>query len=339
MTTFLPKIIARQQQGLSEKNFLALPNAPTKLSATTQAMRPGLMQVQAALGERQGRFDPLPLIKSPFTILFDVTLPALKATLLELGEERTEQIIDRLVDHGMQMIEMHGVTGAREHLEALYKDLSGYEAELRAAKGAENIISAYRRKDFENAIADYLRLALGEKIKKIQVDEQGMISLELNASATDSDLHYLRGAKKLLRLDLTGSQITDISILARLTSLWELELNGTQVTDFSILTQLVNLRFLNLVGSQVSDVSILAGLTCLNTLDLSYTQVSDLSPLAGLTNLFNLDLSNTPVFDLSALTGLKKLQLLGLGRTQASDQQIDDLRDALPDLEVMRSTF
>ena len=61
-----------------------------------------------------------------------------------------------------------------------------------------------------------------------------------------------------------------------------LNLSGTMVTDLGPLARLTSLTWLNLGGTQVTDVGPLAGLTKLKTLSLQGTQVTDLAPLAGL---------------------------------------------------------
>jgi internalin A len=121
-------------------------------------------------------------------------------------------------------------------------------------------------------------------------------------------------------LNLSGTQVSDLSPLAGLENLQSLVLSGTQVSDLSPLAGLENLQGLYLSGTQVSDLSPLAGLENLQELNLSGTQVSDLSPLAGLENLQWLYLSGTQVSDLSPLAGLPRLQVFG-GPTAHSDRR------------------
>jgi len=86
---------------------------------------------------------------------------------------------------------------------------------------------------------------------------------------------------------------------------------------------------------RVSDLSPLAGLKSLERLGLRNTQVSDLSPLAGLKNLEWLRFDNTQVTDLSPLAELKNLEVLYLQNTQVSDEQVQELRQALPNCEIL----
>ena len=80
-----------------------------------------------------------------------------------------------------------------------------------------------------------------------------------------------------------------------------LDLNGTEVSDISALSGLPALKWLGLQGTQVSDISELNGLTALEILILGDTPVSDVSALSGLTALEGLSLTGTPVSDVSAL--------------------------------------
>ena len=128
------------------------------------------------------------------------------------------------------------------------------------------------------------------------------------ADTQANDLTPLAGLKRLEWLAIRGTPLSDLTPLAKLTRLQELELEYTQVSDLTPLAGLNNLRWLNLQNTQVSDLTPLAGLANLKYLYLNNTQVSDLAPLAKLTSLKWLDLYETPV----------------------SEEQVEELRKALP---------
>ena len=111
------------------------------------------------------------------------------------------------------------------------------------------------------------------------------------------------------KLNLSGTDIADVSPLTGLTQLRKLYLRATAVSGVSALAGLTQLRILALSGTAVRDVSALAGLTQLRELYLRATPVSDVSALAGLTQLQILDLMGTPVSDVSALAVLKQLEI------------------------------
>jgi Leucine-rich repeat (LRR) protein len=82
------------------------------------------------------------------------------------------------------------------------------------------------------------------------------------------------------KLSLKGTQVRDVSALAKLTNLTRLDLDWTKVNDISALAALTHLEYLDLSATQVSNVSALANLTNLRILYLNETQVSDVSALA-----------------------------------------------------------
>jgi Leucine-rich repeat (LRR) protein len=95
--------------------------------------------------------------------------------------------------------------------------------------------------------------------------------------------------------------------IAKLTTLTYLDLTNTQVSDLTPIAQLTALTYLDLTSTQVSDLTPIAQLTTLEALFFISTQVSDLTPIAQLTALTALGLTNTQVRNLRPLTALRKL--------------------------------
>jgi len=123
----------------------------------------------------------------------------------------------------------------------------------------------------------------------------------------------------LTNLDLSGSQVRDVSALGSLTNLTSLNLSNTEVSDVSALGSLTNLTSLDLANTPTRDVSALGSLMNLTSLSLSVTGVSDVSALGNLTNLTSLSLFKTYVRDVSALGSLTNLTSLDLTGTQVRD--------------------
>ena len=130
---------------------------------------------------------------------------------------------------------------------------------------------------------------------------------------TQDDLNTIKS------LDLSESDIIDVTPLATLTNLQWLYLNQTSVIDVTPLATLTNLQTLYLNQTSVSDVTPLATLTNLQQLYLNQTSVSDVTPLATLTNLEWLGLNQTSVSDVTPLATLANLQWLYLNQTSVSD--------------------
>jgi hypothetical protein len=147
------------------------------------------------------------------------------------------------------------------------------------------------------------------------------------------DFTLIKDLKNLTYLDLSNTQVSDVSGLKDLKNLTTLKLNGDflnkmSIRDVSALKDLKNLTSLNLYRTQVSDVSALKDLKNLTSLDLSSTQVSDVSALKDLKNLTSLYLVGTQVSDVSALKDLKNLTSLYLYSTQVSDvSALKDLKN------------
>jgi hypothetical protein len=130
-----------------------------------------------------------------------------------------------------------------------------------------------------------------------------------------SSLNRFQQFTGLTFLDLSYTQVSDLTPVASLTHLTYLGLYYTQVSDLAPLASLTHLTSLNLsYCTQVSNLAPLASLTHLTSLDLSYcTQISDLAPLASLTHLTSLNLDwCIQISDLSILAKLTQLKSLYL---------------------------
>ena len=138
--------------------------------------------------------------------------------------------------------------------------------------------------------------------------------------------------------DISDTQMNDLmSPLAGLKNLKWLQLESTQVSDLSPLAKLKNLeklQWLELYKTQVGDLSPLAELKNLQWLYLRKIQVTDLSQLAELENLNSLTLESTRLSDLSPLAELEKLEKLKFIWVKGSDEQLQELIQALPNCKI-----
>ena len=119
-------------------------------------------------------------------------------------------------------------------------------------------------------------------------------------------------------------------------------INDAEPPGWKWMVQLVGVDYLhNAVAVEISVLSPLEAplrqLPALKKLELFSTQVSDVTPLVGLKNLEGLLLHDTRVSDLTPLAGLKNLRWLWLSHTQVSKEQVDKLRQALPDCTMIWS--
>jgi hypothetical protein len=165
------------------------------------------------------------------------------------------------------------------------------------------------------------------------------------ANAPVKDAQALEPFVNLRVLDLSGTQISDIAPLARLTWLEELNLSNSGVKDFKALASLKNLRYLNLSylkltalpaglsalpkleelhfsNNEVADLSPLANATSLHKLNFVVNQVTDLTPLKNLANLEELRFSKNKIQNFTALAQLPNLIILDMYSTNCADLEV-----------------
>jgi Leucine-rich repeat (LRR) protein len=135
-----------------------------------------------------------------------------------------------------------------------------------------------------------------------------------------SDLSGLASCQSLHSLDLMYAPVSDVSALASCQSLHTLDLSETEVSDVSPLASCESLHTLALnFNHKVSDVSWLGSCQSLHTLYLCDTPVSDVSALASCPSLHTLNLACTLVIDVSVLASCRSLHTLDLSETHVSD--------------------
>lgn len=172
-----------------------------------------------------------------------------------------------------------------------------------------------------------IRTALEERGLTIFETSEGLIG-ERNSRFEPENLSSIISLvlrlPPLNKLDLSDTNVYDLTPLKELTGLKSLDLSGSRVSDLRPLMGLTTLQSLRLIYTRVNDLAPLRGLLALQSLDLSETSVSDLQPLRALTALRSLSLTQTKVTDLSPLKGLTVLQSLDLSGTEVKD--IEPLR-------------
>jgi hypothetical protein len=147
-------------------------------------------------------------------------------------------------------------------------------------------------------------------------------------------------------VDLHHTKVTDADLesLRALTRLRSLSLSGTGVTDAGLkaVGEMATLQTLLLNETHVGDTGLqhLQRLTELRELSLYHTRVSDdgLASLKGLTNLRDLTLSGPQITDrgLAQLSGLRNLRHLYLSKTGVSKAGVQELKKALPKVEIIQ---
>jgi hypothetical protein len=182
-----------------------------------------------------------------------------------------------------------------------------------------------------------------EHLKPLEnVTDLNLFAVEL---ITDVAIAYIRGWRKLERLNLRGTDITDTTLeyVGSIPSLRSLDVSYTQITNNGLehLAALPNLEELTLGGNKVTGAGLrgLKAMPALRRLSLNGAQkrnsgtwsVSltdlDLDAIAGLQRLEALDLGGVKLTDagVTKLTRLANLRELDLSRTQTSSEGLRKL--------------
>lgn len=126
----------------------------------------------------------------------------------------------------------------------------------------------------------------------------------------------------------------ELSVLQYCTDMEMLDLGHNSFNNIEFVATMPNLRVAILAMSYVKDISPLANCPHLEYLELFSSFISDLSPLEGLTELEHLNIANNRIKDITPLLGMKQLKRLWIARNELTQEQIQQLRDALPDTEI-----
>ncbi len=164
------------------------------------------------------------------------------------------------------------------------------------------------------------------KLRKLKIQYTPFDNIESLAKITE-----LKG------LDLQEVPISDINWISSLTKLELLNLGATDINSIEPLRELKNLRELILHLTNISDIEPVRGMKNLRKLSIDGTLVSDFEPLRELTNLEKLYISNTPVWNLEPITGLPNLKFLRMQIYHISEEQVQELQEAMPDLVIVRA--
>lgn len=130
-------------------------------------------------------------------------------------------------------------------------------------------------------------------------------------------------------LDLSGRELSDISVLSACRSLIKLDLSDNNITDLSPLMDIPGLKELYIDGNNVSNLRPLMALHSLQLIHAERNAVSSTVPLSGLIELSRLYLSYNPITDyagLEKLGALQGLELRGTGLSNADLTLLSNVR-------------
>ncbi len=163
-----------------------------------------------------------------------------------------------------------------------------------------------------------LKVAL-TRIQKAQ--KSNATKLDLSKQKLTEIPSELFGLTQLIRINLSGNQITEIKGLEQLTQLIELNLSSNQVTEIKGLEQLTQLTELNLGHNKITEIKGLEQLTQLTELNLGHNKITEIKGLEQLTHLTILDLFDNSIIEIQGLEKLLELTELNL-----NDNKINQIK-------------
>jgi Leucine-rich repeat (LRR) protein len=142
--------------------------------------------------------------------------------------------------------------------------------------------------------------------------------------------------KKLMELNPKSSGLGKSKLTSTLDGgiVIGLAFHSAPVTKLAPVRALIGLKSLECNRTPVYDLSPLQGMS-LTALNIGSTSVSDLSPLRGMP-LTVLNCDNTQVSDLSPLAGCKQLQTLITTNSKVTPEQINALKQVLPNCKIQQ---
>ena len=177
---------------------------------------------------------------------------------------------------------------------------------------------------------------------------------ELDLSRTKiTDFRPLMNVQSMHKLNLTGTQFDDLSILSDRFYFDLLNISETKVTDLTPIskikiTELIasNTRIqdipkfprsigLALDGTAIKNLDFVNNSNGIAWLDIANTNISDLTPLAGKEGFAELDISQTKVTDISPLLECKDLVRLTIEGLDITKKQLDTFKKARPKCKVI----
>mgnify|MGYP000481523499 CR=1 FL=1 len=113
-------------------------------------------------------------------------------------------------------------------------------------------------------------------------------------------------------LDLSATELYDISDIAMFKNIESLCLNDNSISDISALSGLTNLEHVELNNNGINDIGAFENLTQLTYIELDNNSISDITPLRKLSNLELLFLDDNYISDINVLGKLTKISILSL---------------------------
>jgi len=152
----------------------------------------------------------------------------------------------------------------------------------------------------------------------------------------------LGGMQKLKSIHISKAKIPDLNALveglANPEALESLTIFNGDVEKIDALAKCKNLRSISMMANGITDLSAFTGMTQLTSLILSQNKIADVTPLVEVPNLGTIWLSANRVTDITPLMKHKNLRFVLLRASQVPEEQLEQLRQAIPGCRVNNET-
>ena len=238
---------------------------------------------------------------------------------------KASKIIDMTIDH--TPIESFEFAEGMDELKELgyyfdeeYADFSGIQQLEKIYLGTKEIKQEHA--DMISRLTNIKGIGLNGNI--LIEDYSGIQKLPQIKEVTiytdyDVPMEALGNVPQLEKLYLVKGTVNDISMLGNLKNLKVLDISETEVSDISVLSNMPELEELYIYNTKVSDISVLRNLKKLKIVEVSFTEINDISALSDMPELEELYLSGTKINDISVLGNATQMRALAINGTEVSD--------------------
>ena len=125
-----------------------------------------------------------------------------------------------------------------------------------------------------------------------------------------------KNAGALTELDISGKELTDVSVVGFMNNLTLLNISNNQVSDISTLSGLTKLTKLNAAQNKISDIAVVAKFPALETLNVSKNGITDLGAIKDLAALKTLRVDGNQITKVFVISNVKTLNSVNLNNNK-----------------------
>ena len=140
-----------------------------------------------------------------------------------------------------------------------------------------------------------------------------------NKGLYNADIENIKYLTNLTRAELSGNNLSNISVLESIKSLEEIDATDNNISDISFMKNLPKLKIVVMNNNPISDISVFSNFTTIEKLWLCDCDIDDISPIANNKGMIELGFDNCNIKDISAIKGMNKLGMLSLNNCGVSD--------------------